>query len=424
VLVDGVPRPADRLVDGGAGPTGRGPTGSGGASWLTVGRGWLIDRPDQRVERGVVADFLPHRPTGTRPEDQALLRELVREIGGAADERFVLGRHTELFELLLAESTGATAAIACGSAGAALTMLLRALRIGPGDEVIVPAFGSTATVSAVLAVDARPVFADIDPMSLTMDPAEAEQLITPRTRALLPAHEFAVLADLPAFVGLAAQYGLRLVENAAVALGGTLHGRPAGGWGEAGIVSVGPGTVLDLPGDGGAALCRDPRLAAVLREMRESRRGPFVPQHSRFDEILAAFGNHRFPGLTARIARRAAIADHYTDRLAGLPGLQTPPPNPAGRCPHAYPVLAQRRDQLADHLAAQGIGTRVPAPGPLPATPPFARYAEPAGHWPHATAAAAGVLTLPLHAALTDGQADRVADAVAAFASTFVGTPA
>ncbi|MEV6123017.1 DegT/DnrJ/EryC1/StrS family aminotransferase [Streptomyces sp. NPDC052077] len=384
---------------------------------------------------------VPFFPPDLFEEDRDTVLRLLYELGTGEEQKFILGEHTRRFETELARRLGAADVVACASGTGALQLVLTALGTGPGDEVVVPAFGCAPLAAAVLHTGAVPVFADIDPHTLTMDPADARRRVTGRTRALMPAHMFSVMADMPAFNTLAAEYGLRLVEDSAVAQGATLAGRPAGLWGDAGVYSFVQVKSFGMPGEGGAVVTDDEETAQRVRMLRnhgQDGRHRFlhhlVGHNSRFDEIQAAVQSHRLPGLSARLARRAAIASHYTERLTGLPGITTPPAGTDGRCYYVYTLLADDRDALREHLTAHGVHTHVYYPRLLPEQAAFAPFAAPpatgrpsgpkdapAGRtngfpWPHALRAARRHLSLPVHHMLTDAQVEHVADTVRAHA--------
>ncbi|MEY8038044.1 DegT/DnrJ/EryC1/StrS family aminotransferase [Saccharopolyspora cebuensis] len=367
---------------------------------------------------------VPFFPPDLFEDDRKVMLDLIGEIGRAPEQKFILGERTKEFEELLRESLGAADVVACGSATAALGLVLRAVGVGAGDEVVVPAFGCAPLASSVLEAGATPVFADIDPHRLVVDPEDVERRITARTKAIMPAHMFSIMADMPRFAALAEQRGLRLVEDSAVAQGAELRGVPAGLWGEAGVFSFVQVKSFGMPGEGGAVVTRDPEIGARVRMLRNHGQGAqrfvheVVGRNSRFDEIQAAFQIHRFPGFAARLERRAAIADFYTRRFAPLAdrGVVAPPPGREGRCYYVYCVLADDRDGLRDHLAARGIASHVYYPQPLPRQAAFAPCAPADGRWPHAELASRRILALPIYPHLTDAEVERVADAVCAFA--------
>ncbi|MBA5223953.1 DegT/DnrJ/EryC1/StrS family aminotransferase [Streptomyces griseoaurantiacus] len=358
-------------------------------------------------------------------EDREVLLDLVRRTGTVAGQRFILGERTAALEEALRATVDGAEVVACSSGTSGLTLILTAMGVGPGDEVVVPAYGCAPLGNTVANLGATPVFADIDPVTMVVDPAEVERAITPRTRAVMPAHMFSVMADMPAMREIARRHGVRLVEDSAVAQGGVLHGRPAGTWGEAGVFSFVQVKTFGTAGEGGVVVTHDAELARVVRALRNhGQEGPrFVHQrvglNSRFDELQAAFQLHRLPGLAARLERRARIAAHYTERFAPLAerGIVPPPPGRDGRCYYVYSVLAEEREALERHLAAHGVASHVYYPLPLPHQPAFARFAPPGREWPHAWAASRRQLALPVNPHLTDAEVEYVADTVCAFAA-------
>jgi len=365
-------------------------------------------------------------------DDRAVMLETVRQVGTDPEQRFILGKHTQALEETLARSLGAADVVACSSGTSALGLVLGAIGVGPGDEVVVPAFGCAPLAASVVHLGARPVFADIDPWTMVADPADAERRITPRTKALMPAHMFSVMADMPAFAALAREHGVRLVEDSAVAQGGVLRGTPAGLWGEAGVFSFVQVKTFGMPGEGGVVVTRDATIGQRVRMLRnhgQDGRQRFVHhvigQNSRFDEIQAAFQLHRLPGLPARLERRAAIAEYYTERFEPLAdrGVLPPPRGREGRCYYVYSLLADRRDELRAYLSERGVGTHVYYPLPLPRQSAFAPFAGPDEHWPHAERASRRILALPVHPHLTDAEVEYVADTVCAFARRGAPSP-
>ncbi|GGL61545.1 aminotransferase DegT [Streptomyces fumigatiscleroticus] len=368
---------------------------------------------------------IPFFPPGLFTADRRLLLDLLRQLGRAPEQRFILGEHTRRLEQRLRDRYGAADVVACASGTSALTLVLTALGVRPGDEVVVPALGCAPLAACVVNLGAVPVFADVDPHTLVADPEQAERRITSRTAAVMPAHLFSVMADMPRFAGLARRRGVRLVEDSAVAQGAVLAGRPAGLWGEAGVYSFVQVKSFGMPGEGGVVITRDAQLGHRVRMLRNhgqdgTRRfvHHLVGHNSRFDEIQAAFQCHRLAGLDARLRRRSSIAEYYTARLAPLAdrGVITPPPGREGRCHYVYTLLVEDRDRLAGHLRRHGIGSHVYYPHPLPRQPAFAPYTTPGERWPHAERAARHMLSLPLHPHLTDCQAEYITDTVRAFA--------
>ncbi|CRK59491.1 Pleiotropic regulatory protein [Alloactinosynnema sp. L-07] len=367
---------------------------------------------------------LPFFPPDLFDDDRELLLDTVRRVGLAEEQKFILGASTARFESALRDQLGAADVVACGSGTTALMLILRAMDIGPGDEVVVPAFGCAPLAASVVNVGATPVFADVHPWTMVVEPYEVEESITSRTAAIMPAHMFSVMADMPTMRALADRHEVRLIEDSAVAQGAVLDGTPAGRWGEAGVFSFVQVKTFGSIGEGGAVVTDDPEIAARVRMLRnhgQDGKQRFVHHvvgfNSRFDEIMAEFQLHRLAGLDARLERRAQIADYYTERFTPLAerGIQPPPPGREGRCYYVYSLLADRRDHLKRHLAELGIGTHVYYPTPLPAQPAFAEYAARDRFWPHAELASARILALPIYPHLTDAQVESIADAVCAF---------
>lgn len=365
---------------------------------------------------------IPFFPPDLFEGDRKVMLDIIGEIGRDPRQKFILGEQTREFEELLRDDLGAADVIACGSGTTALGLVLRAVDIGPGDEVVVPAFGCAPLAAAVLETGAAPVFADVDPRTMVLDPESARRHITHRTKALLPAHMFSIMADMPRFTELAAAHDLRLVEDSAVAQGAVLRGTPAGLWGEAGVYSFVQVKSFGMPGEGGAVVTRDPALGRRIRMLRNhGQQERFVHRvigtNSRFDEIQAAFQRYRYAGFPARLRRRAEIAEHYTERFAPLAGqgVLAPPPGRDGRCHYVYCLLAEERDVLREYLAEHGIGSHVYYPLALPHQAAFLPWAPADERWPNAERASARILALPIYPHLTDAEVTRIADAVCEF---------
>ncbi|ATE55148.1 DegT/DnrJ/EryC1/StrS family aminotransferase [Actinosynnema pretiosum] len=368
---------------------------------------------------------VPLLPTDLFDDDREVLLGLLHEVATDPEQKFVLGWRTAALERAIRDSVGAADAVACGSGTSALVLALKAFGVGPGDEVVVPAYGGAPLAAAPVLLGATPVFADVDPRSLVVDPAEVESLITGRTRAVVPAHALSTMADMPALRRIATTAGVRLLEDSAAAQGGVLGGRAAGAWGDAGVYSFAQAEAFGMPGEGGVVVTGDPALGRAVRVLRDHgqdgvRRSVHrtVGWNSRFDEVMAAFQLHRLPGLPERLDRAARIGDYYAERFAHLPplGITPPPPGRDGRCPSAYSLLAERRDELRDHLLANGVGCHAHHPAPLPHQPAFAPHADRRRDWPNARRGCERSLAIPINPRLTDAQVEHVADQVCRFA--------
>ncbi len=330
---------------------------------------------------------------------------------------FVLGPEVTAFEEEFAAACGTRRAVGVGTGTDAIALTLRALGIGPGDEVITSPLSAAFSALAILMAGATPVFADIDPRRLTLDPRAAEAVITPRTAALLPVHLYGQPADMPAFEALAARHRLALVEDACQAHLATSAGRPVGTFGAAGAFSFYPTKNLGAFGDAGAVATNDPVLADRLTRLRnggqtDRYRHVEFGVNSRLDELQAAVLRARLPYLAAWTARRRELAARYRQGLAGAT-IEVPPEEDGGHVYHLFPVLSTSRTALRAHLQELGIGTLVHYPIPIPQQPAFAAFD--AASCPQADRVAREVCSLPLHPRLADEEADRVAGAIAAW---------
>jgi dTDP-4-amino-4,6-dideoxygalactose transaminase len=348
---------------------------------------------------------------------QAIERKLA-EIGSRG--AFILGPEVEGFEREFAALHGAAHGIGVASGTDGLHLALRALGVGPGDDVIVPAFTFIATAAAVSMAGARPVFADIDPETFTLTAAEAERRLTPRTRALLPVHLYGRPADLDPLLDLARRRGIHVVEDACQAHGARCGGRRVGALGAAGAFSFYPTKNLGGWGDGGMVLTNDGALAARLRLLHNHGRvsateHAVVGYTARLDAIQAAVLRVKLPHLDAWNAERARLARALAGRLAGLPAVSLPPPQPDGGVWHLFIVRAPRREALIDHLKNAGVAAAVYYPRAVPLQKAFADLGHRPGDFPHAEAAARDVLALPLYPGMTDEALDRIAAAVRSF---------
>jgi dTDP-4-amino-4,6-dideoxygalactose transaminase len=330
---------------------------------------------------------------------------------------FILGPELTSFEEEFADASGARHAVGVGSGTDALALALRGLGIGPGDEVITAPLSATFSALAIMMAGSTPVFADLDPDRLTMDPRATEAAITPRTAALLPVHIYGQPADMPAFAAIARRHNLALVEDACQAHFATSAGRPVGTFGAAGAFSFYPTKNLGALGDAGAIITDDAALAERLRRLRNG--GQTDRYHhiefgvnSRLDEVQAAVLRARLPFVPEWTARRRALAARYRHALAGAP-VVVPPECDPGHVYHLFPVRSLDRALLQAHLADRGIGTLIHYPLPIPRQRALAAIA--AAPCPVADQVCAEVSSLPMHPMLTDIDVDSVAAAVRAW---------
>lgn len=310
-------------------------------------------------------------------------------VGVLRTPRLSIGPKMVEFEESMARVAGVPHAVAVSSGTAGLHLCLRALGIGEGDEVILPSFTFIAAGNAVLYERARPVFVDIDPVSLNIDPARLEARITERTRAILVVHTFGWPADMDSILDIARKHGLPVIEDACEALGAQCRGRNAGGIGDLGVFAFYPNKPITT-GEGGMVVTRDAALAETMRALRnQGRRADddwnghrLLGYNYRLSEINCALGLAQMQRLDAILDKREAVAAMYATELQAFPGVIAPPLRiPDGRlCWFVYVVrLAERftsahRDSIWRRLTARGIGCgRYFAP--LHLQPLFAPYA-------------------------------------------------
>lgn len=333
--------------------------------------------------------------------------------------RFILGPEVRAFEEEMGSYLGGVHAVGCASGTDALVLSLRALGIGQGDgdEVIVPAFTFAATAEAVVAAGARPVFADIDRHTFTLDAASAAAAVGPRTRAVVPVHLYGQCAPMDALWELAERHGLSIVEDAAQAAGARWGARPAGALGHAAAFSFFPTKNLGAPGDGGLVTTPDARVAERLRQLRvhgspRRDRHETVGYNSRLDELHAAVLRAKLPHLEAWNERRRAHAGRYRAALRSRRIVAPRELPQAHHVYHQFTVRTPEREQLVARLREAGVESAVYYPVPLHQQPAYAAWAR--GPLPEAERAAREVLSLPVHPWLTGQEVERVAAALAA----------
>jgi len=355
-------------------------------------------------------------------DSTAQTSELMDEIRPAMErvihsQRFILGEEVAAFEREVAAYIGVKHAIGVSSGTDALTIALGALGIGAGDEVITTPYTFFATTGAILRVGATPVFVDIEPNSFNLDAQRVSDAITPRTRALLPVHLFGQTADMSALRAISDRHGLALIEDAAQALGATLHGQRAGALADLGCFSFFPTKNLGAFGDGGLVTTNDDRLAELARSLRSHG---FSAKHFsqrlggnyRLDALQAAVLRVKLPYLDGFNERRRKNAQHYAAATTVALPLELP-----GRT-HVYNqfvVRSPEREALAAHLLARGIRTEHYYPFPIHLQPACARFNYGVGAFPQAEAAARESLALPIFPELEDWMLNAVCEALSTF---------
>ncbi|MBI5281501.1 MAG: DegT/DnrJ/EryC1/StrS family aminotransferase [Candidatus Solibacter usitatus] len=340
-----------------------------------------------------------------------------------ADPHLILGPEGAAFEGEFARATGAAQVVACGNGTAAIELCLRESGVTRGsDEVWTTPLTAPFTGIGIISPGASIRFADIDPVTLLLDPDDAGNRATRRIKALVAVHLYGHVCEMGRLRTLARSRGAVLIQDAAQAHGASFQARPLTAFGRFVTYSFYPTKNLGCLGDGGAIALGSGTVAARLSSLRDGGRGPRTADmisrlkgiNSRLDEVQAAYLRAALPRLGEWNARRGAIAEGYDQRLAGCPGV-TLLPRPPGSVNHLYVVRAKRRERLREFLAARGIGTGVHYPVPLHLHPAFRLCGLKRGDLPHAERAAREVLSLPMWPQMAPALVDEVAEAICRF---------
>ncbi|MCO5334192.1 MAG: DegT/DnrJ/EryC1/StrS family aminotransferase [Pyrinomonadaceae bacterium] len=361
-----------------------------------------------------------------KEQNESLRSEIEAALARVLDTNaFILGSEVAELENETARYCGVTHAIGCASGSDAILLALMALGIGPGDEVITTPYSFFATVSSITRLGATPVFADIEPEYFNIDPARIEAKITSRTKAIEPVHLYGQCADMDAINAIAAKHGIRVIEDAAQALGAKDRERQAGSMGAIGCFSYYPSKNLGGMGDGGMLTTNDDTLAAKLRALRvhgseERYYHKYVGLNSRLDGFQGAVLRVKLPHLDPWTEKRRANAEAYrhwfTNR--GLGEYLTAPIERPGAF-HIYNQFVirvpKKRDELRAFLTENGIGTDIYYPLPLHLQECFAYLGYTKGDLPIAEEAACETLALPIYPELRSEQIEFVCGRIAEF---------
>jgi dTDP-4-amino-4,6-dideoxygalactose transaminase len=352
--------------------------------------------------------------------DQMLeaFEQIVRSSG------FVLGKTVEDFENALGQACGGGHVTGVSSGTDSLLVALMAMGIGHGDEVITSPFTFFATAGSIARVGATPVFVDVDDATFNIDVAKIEVAITGQTRGIMPVHLYGHMADMDGIMTIARKHNLKVIEDAAQAIGAKVDDRQAGTIGDVGCFSFYPTKNLAALGDAGACLSRDDVLAKAIHSMRlhgETSRyhHRLIGGNFRIDAIQAAMLQIKLPYLAAWTEKRRALAQRYTQLLQPV-AVMTPTQLPGyTHVYHQYTlrVLDGGRDALRDHLVSKGIGHGVFYPVPLHLQECFAHLGGKAGQFPVAERQASEVISLPIFPGMTQQQQDQVIHAIQDFFS-------
>lgn len=356
------------------------------------------------------------------PQLVAELTEVVARV--AANAAFTLGEEVEGFEREFASWCETEHAVGVSSGTAALELALRALGVGPGDEVIVPTNSFIATAEAVSAAGATPRLVDVDEQTALLTAETVEAAITPRTRCAIPVHLYGRTVDMDPLLELCSKRGIFIIEDACQAHGSRYRGRPAGSLGDAGCFSFYPTKNLGAWGDGGAVTMNDADLAQRVRLLRShgeaTRHNHEMPARTdRLDALQAAILRVKLERLDEANQRRRDAGTALREALGSAQVIAPPPPSADGdHVYHLFVVRSPHRDALRQHLDEQGISNAIHYPTPIHLQPAYADLGMKAGSLPVAERLAVESCSLPIFPAIEAAEIERIAAAVAGFASS------
>ncbi len=347
------------------------------------------------------------------------LREAVREV--MEQTAFAGGPFVEKFEKEFAAFCGCAFALGVSSGTSALWLALRALEVGPGDEVITVPNSFIATAEAISFCGATPLFVDVDERTYTMDPALLEQAITPKTKAVIPVHLFGQMADMDPIMEIARGHGLYVIEDACQAHGAEYKGHKAGSIGDAGCFSFYPGKNLGAYGEAGAVVTNNAEVADRIRMLRDHGQEKkyyhrLLGWNDRMDGIQAAILSVKLRYLPEWNRARREHAAHYGRMLFGSQAVITPFEAPYGQhVYHVYAIRSEQRDALMDYLGKRDIHCGIHYPVPIHLQEAYRFLGLPQGSFPVAERCAREFLSLPMYPELTNEQIEYVARAVELF---------
>lgn len=348
--------------------------------------------------------------------DREIYQDILKDVAGLFERgQFILGAEVKEFESELAARCGVSHGIGVASGTDALILALRALGVGPGDEVITSPFTFGASAGSVTWLGAKPVFVDIDPETMNLDPARVRSAITERTKAILPVHLFGLPAAMDELMDLAGERDLPVIEDAAQAIGARFRNRPVGSLGHVACFSFYPTKNLGAYGDGGGVVTDSEEISERVRLLRgHGSRIKYIHTdegtNSRLDEVQACVLRHKLKKLDEWTERRREQARIYERELGDCRGVRLPR-TPEGYEPvyHLYTLRVEDPDGLSRELTARGIGNGRYYPQPLHRMPAFADCGVGPGDLPCAEEASRTCLSVPIHPALPEGMVAEVA---------------
>jgi dTDP-4-amino-4,6-dideoxygalactose transaminase len=350
-----------------------------------------------------------------KPEIDAAIAEVI------AESAFIRGRHVEAFEAAWAKAIGVKHCISCGNGTDALYISMRALGVKPGDEVITTAHSWISTSETITQAGNRAVFCDTDYDTFTIDPAQIEAKITPRTVGIIPVHLYGQPADMDAIMAIAKRHKLWVIEDAAQAHLAKYKGRTVGTFGDIATFSFYPGKILGAYGDAGCVVTNDDRLAEWMGAFaRHGGKNEHIMEGicSRMDGFQAAILNVKLPHLPAWIQARRRLAASYDERLDGIGDVVTPRVgSDRDHVYHLYVIRTERRDALRQRLTEVGIATVLNYPKALPFYPAYSYLGHKPADFPIAYANQSRILSLPIYPEMGEEGIGYVVGEISAFCS-------
>lgn len=355
---------------------------------------------------------------------QSMRVEIIQKLDEVMlSSQFILGNNVKQLESDIAKYSNVKYGIGVGNGSDAIHIALQAVGVGEGDEVITTPFTFFATAGSIVRTGAKPIFVDIDPITFNIDPKKIEEVITNKTKAIVPVHLYGQIADMEPIINIAKKYNLAIIEDAAQAIGAKYKGKTVGELGTAATYSFFPTKNLGAYGDGGMIITNDDNIAEKCRIIRVHGSKPKYYHHvlgynSRLDEIQAAILNVKLPYIDRWSKERRKRAAYYSEKLnEKLNGFIQTPVEREGNYHvfHQYTIRASKRDELQQYLKEQGIATMIYYPIPLHIQPVFKGLGYKKGDFPVAEKAAEEVLSLPMYPELKYEEQDYVVKKIVEF---------
>ena len=343
--------------------------------------------------------------------------------GVIRNSSFIRGEHVQRFETDFAARMGTAHCVSCANGTDSLYIAMRSLGVKPGDEILAPAHSWISTTETITQAGGTVVFCDTDRDTYTIEVAQIESRITPRTVGIIPVHLYGQPADMAAIMAIAKKHNLWVIEDCAQAHLARFNGKTVGTFGNAASFSFYPGKNLGAMGDAGALITQDAQLAermAMFARHGGLTKGSHLIEgiNSRLDGLQAAILSVKLPHLPSWTARRQEIAGVYARQLAGIPGVELPQVAPGREHVfHLYVIRSERRDALEAHLASRGIQTVINYPVALPFLPAYARLKHGPRDFPNAHHNQSRILSLPIFPEITESQLKTVATAIREFSN-------